>query len=159
MTHPPRGQSVFEFPSELEIVHTREFAAPIQLVYDVFTREEHVRRTFAPFEEQVTVCEIDLRVGGGYHYVMVTGEGEECSFRGTFLELDPPRRTVQTWHFDGWPDADAVETMELQETPSGTLMTYRLAFTDQTGRDHMTRYDGMGASFDNVADYLRALQQ
>jgi uncharacterized protein YndB with AHSA1/START domain len=148
---------VIEFPNELEIVHTRDFEAPIQLVFDVMTKEEHVRKTFAPFGEEVTVCSIDLRVGGNYHYVFVTDEGYECSFRGTFLEVEPPTRTVQTWLFDGWPDAHAVESMDLHETDGVTTMRYSLAFRDQVGRDHMTRFDGLEANFDNVDAYLRSL--
>ena len=60
-------------------------------------------------------CSIDLRVGGGYHLVFVTGDGTECSFRGTYLEVEPPTRTVATWHFEGWPDVEAVESVDLQE--------------------------------------------
>jgi len=154
---PHRRRAAVAFPNELEIVVSREFDAPIQLVYDVFTKPEHVRKTFAPFDEQVTVCSIDLRVGGDYHYVFVTAAGEECSFRGTYLEVEPPTRTVETWHFDGWPDAEAVETVELHETDGVTTVTWRLAFSDQVGRDHMTKYDGIEANFDNVEDYLRSL--
>jgi uncharacterized protein YndB with AHSA1/START domain len=55
---------VIEFPNELEVVVTREFDAPIELVFDVFTKPEHVRNHIAPFGEEVTECSIDLRVGG-----------------------------------------------------------------------------------------------
>ena len=153
-THAP---AAVEFPSDLEVVVTRDFEAPIDLVFDVFTKAEHVRKHFAPFDEEVTVCSIDLRVGGSYHYVIVTRDGIECSFHGTFLEIEPPTRTVQTWLFDGWPEAEAVETMELAEIPGGTRLTNRLAFRDQAGRANMTKYDGMTASFDSAADYLRSL--
>lgn len=146
------------FPTELEILITRQFEAPIELVFDVFTKEEHVRKTFAPFGEEVRVCSIDLRVGGAYHYVMVTDDGTEMSFRGTYLEVDPPTRTVQTWLFDGWgPDSEAVETMDLHEADGATTLTWRLAFRDEAGRAHMTRYDGIEASFDNIANYLATL--
>jgi uncharacterized protein YndB with AHSA1/START domain len=151
------GSAVIEFPNDLEIVLTREFDAPIQLVFDVFTKPEHVRRTIAPFGEKVTVCSIDLRVGGDYHFVFVTDDGIECSFRGTFLEVEPPTRTVETWLFEGWPDAPAVESMDLHETDGVTTLTHRLAFRDQAGRDHMTKYDGLQANFDNVEDLLRSL--
>jgi uncharacterized protein YndB with AHSA1/START domain len=79
--------NAIEFPSDLEILMTREFEAPIELVFDVFTKEEHVRNTFPPFGEEMVVCDIDLRVGGEYHYVVVTDDGREMSFRGTFLEI------------------------------------------------------------------------
>jgi hypothetical protein len=61
--------------------------------------------------------------------------------------------------FDGWPDAEAVETIELHERDGVTTLTLRLAFTDQAGRDHMTKVDGIEASFDNVAAYLRSLRE
>lgn len=157
MTPNRHGSAVVEFPNDLEIVITREFDAPIALVFDVFTKPEHVRKTFAPFGEEVTVCSIDLRVGGKYHIVMVTDDGTECSFRGTYLEVEPPTRTVQTWLFDGWPGAEAVESMDLHETDGVTKLTHRLAFRDQAGRDHMTKFDGHEAQFDNVEDYLMSL--
>lgn len=149
---------MIEFPTELEVLITRTFEAPIDLVFDVFTKPEHARKTFAPFGEEVTVCEIDLRVGGEYHYVMVTEDGTEMSFRGTYLEVEPPTRSVQTWQFEGWPDADAVETMDLHETDGVTTLTWKLAFSDAAGRAHMTKYDGIEAGFDNVAAYLTSLQ-
>jgi uncharacterized protein YndB with AHSA1/START domain len=151
------GSAVIDFPNELEIVVTREFDAPIQLVFDVFTKPEHVRKTIAPFGEEVKVCAIDLRVGGDYHFVFVTDDGTECSFRGTFLEVEPPTRTVETWLFEGWPDAEAVETVDLHEADGVTTLTHTLAFRDKAGRDHMTKYDGLEANFDNVEDLLRSL--
>ena len=149
--------AAFEFPDDLEIVLTRDFDAPIHLVFDVMTRREHVIRTMAPFEETVTVCSIDLRAGGDYHYVFVTPDGVECSFRGTFLEVEPPTRTVQTWLFEGWPEAHAVESMELRESDGVTTMTWRLRFEDQVGRDHMTRFDGVEANLDKVEELLWSL--
>src|SRR3984885_12510032 len=151
------GSAVIEFPNDLEIVVTREFDAPIQLVFDVFTKPEHVRNTIAPFGEEVTVCSIDLRVGGNYRFVFVTDDGTECSFPGTYLEVEPPTRTVETWLFEGWPDAEAVEPMDLRETGGGTKLTNKLAFRDKAGRDHMTKSDGMEDSFDKMDDYLRSL--
>jgi uncharacterized protein YndB with AHSA1/START domain len=151
------GSEVIEFPNDLEIVITRDFDAPIELVFDAHTKPEHVRKTIAPFGEEVTECSIDLRVGGNYHFVFVTDDGTECSFRGTFIEVEPPIRTVQTWLFEGWPDAEAVESMDLHEASGVTKMTYSLAFRDKAGRDHMTKFDGHAANFDNVEDLLRSL--
>jgi uncharacterized protein YndB with AHSA1/START domain len=151
------GSAVIEFPSDLEIVTTREFDAPLELVFDVLTQPEHVRHWFAPFTDRVTECSIDLRVGGSYHIVFATEDGKECSFRGTYLEIEPPTRTVATWLFEGWPDAHAVETTELHETDGVTTLTERLAFRDQAGRDHMSKSDGQEDSFNKLEDYLRSL--
>ena len=157
MTANRHGSAVVTFPNDLEIVITREFDAPIQLVFDVLTKPEHVRNWFAPFTCQVTVCSIDLRVGGDYHIVFVTDDGTECSFRGTYHEVEPPTRTVQTWLFEGWPDAHAIESTDLHETDGVTTLTNKLAFRDKAGRDHMTKSDGAEDSFDKLEDYVRSL--
>ena len=65
---------------------------------------------------------------------------------------------MQTWLFEGWPDADAVESFDLSETDGVTTLVWTLTFRDQAGRDHMTKFDGVQANMDNVEDYLRSLQ-
>jgi uncharacterized protein YndB with AHSA1/START domain len=157
MTPNRHGSAVIEFPSELEIVTTREFDAPRELVFDVLTKPEHLRNWFAPFDDQVTECSVDLRVGGSYHIVGVTPDGTECSFRGTYLEVEPPTRTVATWLFEGWPDAHAVETTELHETDGVTTLKITMAFNDKAGRAHMTRFDGQEDGYNKLEDYLRSL--
>lgn len=155
MTPTRHGSAVIEFPNDLEILITREFEAPIALVFDVSTKPEHVTKWF--FDRELKECSIDLRVGGNYHFVFVTDDGTEMTFRGTYLEVEPPTRTVQTWLYDGWPDADAVETMDLHEAHGVTTLTWRLAFRDKAGRDHMTKFDGIVESFDRTEALLRSL--
>ena len=91
----------------------------------------------------------------------MTENGAECSFRGTYLEIESPTRLVSTWLFEGWPDAgpdaDAVETVELRETAGVTTLTMTLAFRDKARRAHMTASDGQEDSFDKLEDYLRSL--
>ncbi|HWF81041.1 MAG TPA: SRPBCC domain-containing protein [Streptosporangiaceae bacterium] len=157
MTPNRHGSAAIEFPNDLEIVITREFDASIELVFDVLTKPEHVRKWFSPRGDEVTECSIEPRVGGDYHIVFVTDDGTECSFRGTYLEVEPPTRTVQTWLFDGWPDAHAVESTVLHETDGVTKLTNKLAFLDQAGRNHMTEHDDVEGSFDRMEDLLRSL--
>ena len=157
MTPNRHGSAVIEFPNDLEIVITREFDASIELVFDVLTKPEPVSKWFAPFACEMTKCSIDLRVGGNYHQVFVAEDGTECSFRGTYLEIEPPIRTVATWLFEGWPDAEAVESVDLRETDGVTKLTSKLTFRDQAGRAHMTTFDGQEDSFDKMEDYLRSL--
>ena len=157
MTQTRHGTAIIEFPSELEILITRQFDAPIQLVFDVFTQTEHVRNTIAPFGEQVTECSFDPRVGGNYRYTFVTDDATEMTFHGTFLEVQPPTHIVDTWQYDGWPDVRAVESIDLSEADGVTTVKWKLAFSDKAGRDHMTKFNGIEANFDNVDDYLRSL--
>jgi len=151
------GSAVIDFPNELEIVIRRAFEAPVGLVFDVLTKPEHVRHWGATPPDEMLECEIDLRVGGRYRSAFLTGDGQVFVVRGTYLEVEPPTRTVATWLFEGWPDAEAVETVDLHETDGVTTLTMMLAFRDQAGRDHMTRHDGQEDSFDKLEDYLRSL--
>ena len=167
MTSSRHGSARIEFPNELDVLITREFDAPIALVFDVLTKPEHVSKWGAYPSDPMTECSIDLRVGGTYHHVFVTEDGTECSFRGTYLEVEPPVRTVETWLFGGWPDAEAVETWQLHENEGVTTLTMRLAFRDKAGRDHypasgeeageLNSSDGPGASFDAMEEILRSL--
>jgi uncharacterized protein YndB with AHSA1/START domain len=167
MTANRHRTAVRTFPSELEVVTTRSFDAPIGLVFDVLTKPEHVRQWCATGGDRVTICEIDLRVGGDYHTVFVTPDGGECSFRGTYLEIDPPTRLVNTWLFEGWPDAWAVETNALSELDGVTTLTMTLAFRDKAGRAHMAKAyeealknndnNGQDASYDAMEDLLASL--
>ena len=115
----------------------------------------------------MTDCEIDLRVGGNFHNVFVTPDGTKCSFRGTYLEIDPPTRLVNTWLFEGWPDAWATETHVLSEVDGVTTLTITTAFRDSAGRAHMAKAldaatlgdddNGQDASFDAMEDLLTSL--
>ena len=151
------GSSVIEFPSALEIVTTRKFDAPLELVFDVLTQPEHVRHWFAAFEDQVVACSINLRVGGDYRIDVVTADGTPMSFSGTYSEVERPTRFVATWLFDGWPGVEAVESTELTEKDGVTTMTITTTFNDQAGRDHMNKFDGQESSWDHLEDYLRSL--
>jgi uncharacterized protein YndB with AHSA1/START domain len=106
-------------------------------------------------------------VGGKYHFVgfVMDGDTATCSFRGTYLEIERPARLVGTWVFDGRPDAEAMETVELREQDGVTTLTDRLAFKDQATRDSMTwaAADGVHADeggqvgLDRLEDYLPTL--
>ena len=155
MHQKPYGRAVIETPNDLDVVIAREFEAPIALVFDVLTKPEHVSRWFAPRGCEMKECSIDLRVGGNYHFVFVTEDGIEMSFRGTYLEVEPPTRTVETWVFEGRPGGDAIESQDLHEAHGVTTLTVKLAFSDAAGRP--TRFEGMQESFDRIEDVLSSL--
>ncbi len=153
------GSAVYELPNDLDVLITREFDAPIDLVFDVLTNPEHMSRWFPPSGCEMKECSIDLRVGGEYHQVFVTEDGAECSFRGTYLEIEPPTRTVETWVYEGRPHLDAVETVELRESDGVTTMTIRLTFRDMASRDEDMKggSGGQQQSFDKLEDLLKVL--
>jgi uncharacterized protein YndB with AHSA1/START domain len=138
-------------------VITRDFDAPIALVFDVLTKPEHVRRWGATPPDRMTECTIDLRVGGSYRSSFVTEDGTVFTFSGTYLEVEPPIRTVETWTFNCWPETEAVETMELNEHDGVTTLAWKMTFRDQAGRDHMSAFGGHQDSLDEIEDILGVL--
>ena len=99
---------------EREILIGRAFAAPRRLVYEAYTTPDLLRRWLGPRTWEMTVCEIDLREGGAWRYVMHGPEGAEMVMRGVYRELVPPRAArhhrVVRRRLDGRRDAqhDAV---------------------------------------------------
>src|ERR1700740_2551312 len=90
-------------PSDREIVLTRAFDAPRHLVFEAFTKPELLKRWFGPRGWSLPVCEVDLRVGGGFRFVLRGPDGQQMGMRGTYRELDPPRRSVHVETFDDFP--------------------------------------------------------
>jgi uncharacterized protein YndB with AHSA1/START domain len=157
VTSTRHGTAIVELPNDFDILITREFEAPIALVFDVLTNPQHVANWF--LDRKLKECSIDLRVGGEYHFVGVLDDGTEMSFRGTFLEVEPPIRTVATWLFEGRPEADAIDSVELRETDGVTTMTGRLTFSTKAGRDETIEHgtEGIESAYDRVEDLVRSL--
>src|SRR5690606_2841141 len=88
-------------PSEVEILVQRRFSAPRQLVWDCHTKPELVKRwLYGPEEWPIVECEMDVRPGGSFKYVWHHKEKGDMVLRGTFRELDMPKRMVHTELFD-----------------------------------------------------------
>ena len=94
MTMTSSGTATLTLPTDEQILITREFNAPRHLVYKAFTTPELVKRWWHANRGEVTVVEIDLRVGGKWRYVMVADEGFEVGFHGEYLEIAPDERIV-----------------------------------------------------------------
>jgi uncharacterized protein YndB with AHSA1/START domain len=152
------GSATFEY-GDRTVTMQRKFEAPMALVFDAITKPEHISVWFPADDVALHVCEIDLRAGGKYHYAWYAPGDNECSFRGTFLEIERPTRIVATWLFEGWPDDEAVETVILTEDGGITTMTDILDFkTPENLGDHFQEHDGAQASWDKLDDLLADLQ-
>jgi uncharacterized protein YndB with AHSA1/START domain len=150
-------------PSDREIVLTRLFDAPRQLVFEAMTKPEHVRRWWGILDEHhsVTVCEIDLRPGGTWRFAG-RGPRGDYGFHGVYREVAAPERVVFTEIFDPFPDVESVVTSVLTEEAGKTRLTATCLYPDQQVRDMvlgtgMTR--GAGISYDRLEDLVSALQQ
>src|SRR3990170_183867 len=95
------GSAQVTLPADDQILITREFDAPRHLVYRAWTTPELVKRWWAGRRGEMTLAEIDLRVGGAWRYVMVAAGGQEVAFHGEFREIVPNERIVSTEAFEG----------------------------------------------------------
>jgi len=122
------GTATVTLPSDEQILIEREFNAPKHLVYKAWTTPELVKRWWSAQRGEVTVAEIDLRVGGKWRYVAETDDGMEVAFHGEFHEVVPNERIVSTEIYEGAPQSDGPE--------QGTLNT--AVFTESDGRTTLT---------------------
>jgi uncharacterized protein YndB with AHSA1/START domain len=151
-------------PADTQILITREFDAPKHLVWKAWTTPELVRRWWHANRGEMTVCEIDLRVGGTWRYAMdVEGFGE-VGFHGEYREIVPNERLVSTEVYEGIPDADehaALDTLTLEEVDGRTTMTVLVEHQTKEGRDaHIESgmEDGMQDAMDLLEEVAVSLR-
>jgi uncharacterized protein YndB with AHSA1/START domain len=97
------GTATVTLPTDEQILIRREFEAPKHLVYKAWTTPELVKRWWSGNRGEMTIAEIDLRVGGAWRYVMVTDDGFEVAFHGEYREIVPNERIVSTEVYEGMP--------------------------------------------------------
>lgn len=127
---------------ERTVVMTQLLNAPRRIVFDAWTKPDHVARWWGRNGSSLVVCEIDLRIGGEYRFVELGPDGIEYPFRGEYLEISPPERLVYTWIFDEEPFSNsvAVVTLTLVERGERTWMTSTTLFPSVEERDvHLRR--------------------
>jgi uncharacterized protein YndB with AHSA1/START domain len=150
------GSAKVTLPTDEQILITREFDAPKDLVFKALTTPELVRRWWTARRGEATVCEIDLRVGGKWRYVMVTEDGLEVGFHGEYREIVPDERIVYTEAYEGIPDADAnaaLNTATLSEVGGRTTLELLVEHKSKQGRDaHID--SGMEAVLQDALDLL-----
>jgi len=129
------GTATVTLPADDQILITREFDAPSHLVFKAYTTPELVRRWWAGKRGEVTSCEIDLRVGGGWRYVMTANGGYEVAFHGEYREIVPDERIVSTEVFEGAPDSEVVNIVTFTERDGRTTLELLTQCPDQETRD------------------------
>jgi uncharacterized protein YndB with AHSA1/START domain len=154
-----RGTAKVTLPDDETILVTREFDAPKHLVYKAWTTPELVKRWWNAKRGEVTVCEIDLRVGGRWRYVMVTPDGTEVAFHGEYREIVPNERIVSTEVFEGapqeegQPEVGTVNTLTLIEVDGRTTVTIETKAPSKEVRDAIIA-SGMEAGLQDALDLL-----
>jgi uncharacterized protein YndB with AHSA1/START domain len=146
-------------PTDEQILITREFDAPKHLVYQAFTTPELVKRWWHAKRGEMTVAEIDLRVGGKWRSVMVAEGGVEVGFHGEYLEIVPNERVVSTEIYEGLPEGvseeegKTVNTATFTEKDGRTTLTLLIQAANKTSRDAIID-SGMEAGLQDALDLM-----
>ena len=160
-------QSLHSRVGEQEIVMERQFSAPRQLLFQVFTQPEHLKRWWAPPPYTVPVCTIDLRPGGIWHYCMRSPEGQDQWARSVYREIVPPEKLVYTTTFadehanpiEGMPEH--LTTVTFTEEAGKTSVTACVQFASAAALKVATEIgilQGMSMTWEYLAEYVEELR-
>jgi len=149
-------------PTDREIVMTRVFDAPRDLVFDAWTKPELLRRWLGVFNGWTfAVCEVDLKVGGAYRFVWRGPDGNEMGMGGVYREIARPERLVSTEKFDeAWYPGEALDTMVLTEKDGNTTCTLSVLYASKEARDGVLvsgMDKGVAESYDNLDEVLKSM--
>jgi uncharacterized protein YndB with AHSA1/START domain len=149
-------------PSEREIVMSRVFDAPRNLVFDAWTKPELLERWLGVRGGwSMVVCEVDLWVGGAYRFVWRGPDGAEMGMGGVYREIVSPERLVATEAFDDpWYSGEALDTTVLVEEGGKTTVTTSVLYESEEIRDAVLESGmarGVAESYDTLAEYLASI--
>ena len=151
------GPATVTLIGDRELVIERSFNAPRALVFEAVTQPVHVRSWYGLRDHEMVACDIDLRVGGRWRYVLRDPQGNEFAFSGEYREVVPPERVVQTEVFEGMPGTDYLATMALTEEGGRTTLRTHLVYQlpeHRTGHVQSGMEWGMNQSFDRLEELL-----
>jgi uncharacterized protein YndB with AHSA1/START domain len=156
----PANKLTVTLPSEREVVLTREFDAPRELVFEAFSKPEHIRHWWGQKGSTVVVDTMDFRPGGAWRFVERAADGSEHGFRGQYRDIQPPERITWTFEWEGLPGHVSVETMAFEDLGGRTRLVGTTVFDSVEDRDGMVQSgmeQGAAESYDRLEAYLRTL--
>lgn len=150
------GTLKVSLPSDSEVLLTRVFDAPRALVWQAFTKPELLQRWFGPRGWSLPTCEIDLRVGGGFRFIMQGPEGQKMGMRGVYREIKAPERSVHVESFDDYP-GESIVTSIFTEQGGKTTLNATVKYPSKEVRDIVIQSGmehGAAESYDKLAEAL-----
>ncbi len=141
-------------PGVPQIVITREFDAPRELLFRAYTDPELLVQWLGPRQLTMTVDRFEVRDGGIWRFTHRDADGNEYGFRGVFHSVSPDR-VVQTFEFEGMPGHVLLETMTLEDLGGRTRLVSQSIFQSVADRDGMAA-SGMESG---AADSYERLEQ
>lgn len=143
---------------------TREFDAPRELVFQAFTDPELVPQWWGPRRLSTLVEKMDVRAGGQWRFINQDPDGNEYGFHGVYHEVCAPERIIDTFEFEGLPEAGHVclETLTLEALPGGrTRLTAQSVFQSVADRDGALQSgmeEGLNDSYARLTELLETME-
>lgn len=151
-------------PGKQDMVITREFDAPRELVFTAFTDPNLYVQWIGPRKYTTELETFEPRNGGSWRYTQSDKEGNKFAFHGVYHEVSPPERMIDTFEFEGLPESGHVslETATFEVLPDNrTRLVIQAVHRSVADRDGMLRSgmeEGMNDSFDRLDELLERLQ-
>lgn len=163
-TQTTKGTAKVTLPTDNEILITREFNAPKNLVYRALTEPDLIKRWWGSGMGEIVTVECDARVGGTWRNVQ-RSNGFDVGFHGEFREIVPNERIVQTEVFEGMPGGEgageeSLNTVTLEEIDGRTTMTVLSQYSSKEVRDAVIASGmetGMQSSYDALEEVAAGL--
>jgi uncharacterized protein YndB with AHSA1/START domain len=154
----PSNRSASEPVADREVVITRMYNAPARLLFEAYSKREHIMKWFGPKGWPLTLCEMDFRKGGRFRFAMTGPDGKQNTpFGGEYLEIVPNRRIVYDNGFE-LPGAEKmVVTVSFEEKDGSTRLTIHTLFASIAMRNEHVGYgfeQGVGSGLDQLADVV-----
>ncbi len=150
-------------PGKQEIVITREFDAPRELVFKAVTDPKLVPQWWGPRYLTTEVDKMDVRPGGQWRFINRNAKGNEFGFHGVYHEILAPERIIDTFEFEGLPETGhvALETMKLEELPGGrTRLVTQSVYQTVADRDGVLQSGmegGLNETYDRLEELLKKM--
>jgi uncharacterized protein YndB with AHSA1/START domain len=147
-------------PGRHDIIVTRVFDAPRDVVFTAFTDPDLIPKWWGPARYETTVHCADVRPGGLWRYVSRNADGTEYGFKGVYHDIVVPDRVVQTFEFEGMPGHVSLDTAIFEETDGKTKYVGVSVFQSVEDRDGMVRSgmeEGASEGYDRLAELIQSL--
>src|SRR5205807_9316817 len=160
---PANQTTILAEQGKQDILITREFDAPRELVFKAFTDPQLIPQWWGPRSVSTEVDKMDVRPGGQWRFINRDAEGNEYAFHGVYHEILAPERIIDTFEFEGLPETGHVtlETMKLEELPGGrTKLIAQSVFQSVADRDGMLQSgmeEGVDETYDRLAELLKKM--
>jgi len=147
--------------SDREIQMTRVFDAPRRLVFEAWSKPEHLLRWFGPRSCPLVECTVDFRPGGAWRFLLRGPDGRPMGMRGVYQEIQPFDRLVSTESFDDYP-GESLNTMTLTEKAGKTTLVTRVLYPSKEIRDAVIASGietGAAETYERLAEHLRTMAE